>query len=114
MPTNCPNGQAPSRANNPELRKNLGLWTSNGAIAGTLVGLWAVSHLVGAGEVVDAAVVSWRVYKAVQTAQMTGRIFIAVEANGGAYMAGAIGGAAAGGAPGDVIGFAVTPALCPP
>jgi RHS repeat-associated protein len=112
--TNCPNGGLPSRAANEDIRQNVGLWTSGGAMTGTLFGLWAVSHLVGVGEVADVAVVSWRVYKAVEAAQLAGRVLVAVEANGGAYMAGAVGGAAAGGISGEVIGIVATPPICPP
>lgn len=123
----CRNGQAPSISSNPKLGTNVHRGLFVGAMIGAGVGIWAVSHLVGVGEAVDAVAVGWRMYRTAQGAigairaagsaleveEALGTALEVADANAAAYLAGGVTGAGSLGVIGEAAGFAATPAGCP-
>jgi hypothetical protein len=87
-----------------------------GAGAGFLIGagvtIFAVSHLVGVGEIADVGFLAYRVYRVSRAAVAFARTTEVADANAAAYMAAIVSGGGTGAALGGGAGLVATAKTC--
>lgn len=110
----CPNGQAPSWANNPNVNDRMLTRGALGVDVAAIGAAWSLSHFVGIGELADVALLTYRGYLALRAAETTAALFEAADGGGAASLkgVGVVSGGGVGFAAGVGAGLAATPQTC--